>query len=78
MRIRIHEGTFEDKVLKINIRQKYLLFVLCISYLLAIKMYKKLGKNAFFLLFFAHGSGFRIQIHKVIEYGSNPDPDPQP
>jgi hypothetical protein len=24
------------------------------------------------------GSGFRIRIHKVIESGSNPDPDPQP
>jgi hypothetical protein len=28
--------------------------------------------------FFLHGSGFRIRIHKVIESGSNMDPDPQP
>jgi hypothetical protein len=55
MRIRIHKGKFEDKfffnVLKIHIIVK-ILVVCTISYLLAIKMFKRLRKSAFFSSFF--------------------------
>jgi hypothetical protein len=72
MRIRIHNGKFEDKfflqVLKINIKVK-ILVVCTISYLLAIKMFNKLRKSAFFFLHFPC-PWIRIRIHKVIESGS--------
>jgi hypothetical protein len=65
MRIRIHKGKFEDK--------SKILVVCTISYLLAVKMFKKLRKSAYFSSFFLsmdpdpiHNPGIYGNSHETI------------